>query len=334
MAKDKDKTPDHIKVLLKTIVDQFDKEDTFVRERQLRQSRQLKLLWAGFSNIWYSEVAHDWRIGNVSEYPQSDSSDYYDKPVNVFRAYLESIIAALSVQIPAIDCAPDNSDNPLDIATAKAGNKIAELVYKHNDAPLLWLHALFLYCTEGMVAAYNYPKEDIKFGTYDEDEYSDDEATIQIKVCPNCKTNLADEEVSDMEMDEYMPDENDVVSHGMIQSQGALCPQCLMMVDPELQDKKIIVPRLVGVTRKIKSRQCIECYGVMNVKVPVYARRFEEAPYLKYAYDVHYSKAIAEFPHVKNTMGGNSKIAPSYGGMGDYYDRWARLPVQYMVDYP
>src|SRR5215468_8187864 len=153
MAKE---TPDHIQRLIRTIVDSLDKEDVFVRERQLRQVRQMKLLWAGFTNVWYSEVARDWRIGNNSDFLSDDASAYYDKPINVFRAYLESIIAALGVQVPAIDCAPDDADNALDLATAKAGIKISELVYKHNDAPLLWLHALFLYCTEGMVAAYNY----------------------------------------------------------------------------------------------------------------------------------------------------------------------------------
>ena len=333
MAKEKE-LPDRTIHCIKTIVDCFDKEDVFVRERQLRQARQMKLLWAGFTNIWYSEVAHDWRIGNNSDYIDVDSSAYYDKPINVFRAYLESIIAALGTQIPGIDCAPDDADNALDITTAKAGNKIAELVYKHNNAPLLFLHALYLYCTEGLVAAYNYPKADEKFGTYDENEYEDDEVTIEEKVCPICKTNIPDEQLSEQEMDEYGPDSDDVVSHYEIQQHGALCPQCLVMVDPEIQEKKIIVPRLIGVTRKAKTRQCIEAYGLMNVKLPVYARTIEEAPYLKYSYDVHYSKAIAEFPRVKNKMGGNSKISPSYGGMGDYYDRWMRLPVQYYGDYP
>src|SRR5262245_2248036 len=198
---------------IKTLVDCFDKEDLFVRERQLRQARQMKLLWAGFSNIWYSEVAHDWRIGNSTSQLDFDSSAFYDKPMNVFRAYLESIIAALGVQVPMIDCAPDDADNPYDIATAKAAPKIAELVYKHNEAPLLWLHALFLYCTEGMVACYSYPKEDEKFGTYDENEYEDYEETLDYKVCSNCGIQIADEDLSAKEMDEYMPDEGDVLSH-------------------------------------------------------------------------------------------------------------------------
>jgi len=333
MSKEKE-LPERTIQCIKTIVDCFDKEDVFVRERQLRQARQMKLLWAGFSNIWYSEVAHDWRIGNSSDYLDADTSAYYDKPINVFRAYLESIIAALGAQVPNIDCSPDDADNALDISTAKAGNKIAELVSKHNNAPLLLLHALFLYCTEGMVAAYSYPKEDEKFGTYESKDYEDEEEEIQFAVCPVCQANLPDEALSDLEMDEYMPDDDDVLAHSTIREKGATCPECLAIIDPEYRTEKIIVPRLIGITRKPKTRQCIEAYGVMNVKVPVYARTIEEAPYLKYSYDVHYSKAIAEFPNVRNKMGGNSKISPSYGGMGDYYDRWMRLPVQYYGDYP
>jgi len=333
MPKEKE-LPDRVICCIKTLVDCFDKEDVFVRERQLRVSRQMKLLWAGFSNIWYSEVAHDWRIGTNSDYIDTDNSAYYDRPVNVYRAYLESIIAALGVQVPGIECAPDDADNALDIATAKAGAKIAELVSKHNNAPLLWLHALYLYCTEGMVACYSYPKEDEKFGTYKEDEYEDEEITVQNKVCPVCQQQLPDEALSKLEMDEYMPDSDDVNAHYAIQEGGAICPNCLSLIDPEVREEKIIVPRLVGVTRKPKTRQCLECYGLMNVKIPVYARTFEESPYLKYSYDVHYSKAIAEFPNVRNSMGGNSKISPSLGGAGDYYDRWMRLPVQYYGDYP
>jgi hypothetical protein len=331
---DKKKLPDRIEQCLKSIVEEFEKEDVFVRQRQLIQARQLKLLWAGFSNIWYSEVAHDWRIGNDADYVDVNSSAYYDKPVNVYRAYLESIIAALSAQVPTIQCAPDDVDNPLDTATAKAGDKIAELVYKHNDAPLLFIHALFLFCTEGMVAAYNYTKSDKKYGTYTTNNYEDDEVSINSMVCPVCKTNLPDDALSHQEMDEFDPDDDDAMSHNIIPKEGPICPQCMVMVDPEIQTEKIIVPRLAGTTTNPKSRQCVEAYGLLNVKIPVYARRFEESPYLKYSYEVHYSKAIECYPNIRNTMDGNSKITGQTNGMTDYYERWARLPTQYYGDWP
>lgn len=143
--------------LLKQVADHFDQEDRSVRERQLRDWRRLKLLWEGFTRVWYSEVAHDWRIGADTD------QEFYDKPINIFRAYLESIIAALSITVPGIKCYPEDADNPLDLMTAKAGDKIALLIKRHNNDALLFLHALYIICTEGMVACYSYPKEDEKW---------------------------------------------------------------------------------------------------------------------------------------------------------------------------
>src|SRR6266576_1499357 len=106
--------------LLKTVADHFAKQDRESRERQVRGWRRLKLYWNNFSMTYWSEVAHDYRVWGRDS---NDDQDYYDKPVNVFRAFLETIIAALSVQIPAINCVPDDADNPNDLSTAKAGNK-------------------------------------------------------------------------------------------------------------------------------------------------------------------------------------------------------------------
>ena len=134
--------------LLKQVADHFDQEDRAVRERQLKDWRQLKLLWEGFSRVWYSEVAHDWRIWDENVVNSDNDQAFYDKPINIFRAYLESIIAALSITIPGIKCFPDDADNPLDMTTAKAGDKIALLISRHNNVSLLWLHALYIICTE------------------------------------------------------------------------------------------------------------------------------------------------------------------------------------------
>src|SRR6185295_2175368 len=111
-----------------------------------------------------------------------------------FKAYLESIIAALSVSVPSIKCFPDNADDTLDLATAKAGDKIAELVYRHNNVSLLWLHALFVYCTEGMVACYSYPVESDE--TYESKEYDETTEDHEITTCSNCGHTISDSIVS------------------------------------------------------------------------------------------------------------------------------------------
>lgn len=312
------KTPERIQVLLRTIVEHFDKEDNTVRERQIRKWRQLKLMWEGFQRTWYSEVAHDWRIAD--EVQDDNSQSYYDKPINVFKAYLESIIAALSISIPPIKCFPDDANNPLDLLTAKAGDKISQLVYRHNDISLLWLHALFIFCTEGLVACYSYPKEDKSYGTYDEKKYEDVNEEHQISTCPNCGMEMNDQIIQNP--DEFMPSSDEL----------ELCEACQQLVQPNVQKSTLVITRLVGITKNPKSRQCLEAYGGLFVKVPNYAMNQESCPYLIYSHETHYANVLEKYEHLKDKIGGKEGFQS--GGLYDPYERWGRLPLQYFGEYP
>ena len=340
---------DDIQRLLVEVVNHFDKEDIAVRNRQIRTWRRLKLFWEGFQKAWYSEVAHDWRIWDEAQSDDTDQS-YYDKPVNVFRAYLESIIAALSVTVPPIKCFPDDADNPLDLSTARAGDKIAELVYRHNDVPLLWLHALFIFCTEGMVACYGYPKEDEEYGTYEKREYKDDEETHQVTKCPECGFTIDDQQMTpemqaihtklEQEEDEFMPGDtpDDIKIHDFIENHPEdeeLCPSCLAMITPILSQENLIVTRLVGITHEPKTRICLEAYGGLYVKVANYAKKQLDTPYLIWAYETHYSNAIEKYDHLhgKKFQEVAQKIKSSTGPR-DPYEQWGRLSPQYQGEYP
>lgn len=319
--------------LLKQVADHFDQEDRAVRERQLRDWRRLKLLWEGFSRIWYSEVAHDWRVWDENTINADTDQQFYDKPINVFRAYLESIIAALSITVPGIKCYPDDADNPLDLTTAKAGDKIALLISRHNNVPLLFLHALYIIVTEGMVACYTYPKEDDKYGTYTENKY--EEVPEESYVCPYCQTNIPDEIFLTHEMDEFMPDDMDVPLHDAIFNKGMkICPQCASVLDPELQKSQFIVTRLTGTTTKPKSRICMECYGGLYVKIPNYAMKQADIPYLMFSYETHYSNVLDRYENLRDQMSPSGKSGITAGGLYDPYEQWARLSPQYRGEYP
>lgn len=320
---------------LKDVVDHFYKEDTAVRDRQVRVARQLKLFWENFQRTWYSEVAHDWRVWDIQmSQGESDDQAFYDKPVNIFRAYLESIIAALSVTVPPIKCFPDDADNPSDLSTARAGDKISQLVFRHNDAPLLWIHGLFVFATEGMVACYNYSRKNSEYGTYEDKKYEEIEEMHEYKICPNCGNEIDDRIVS-AEEDEFQPDDEDAMLHDVQFNEGAeLCPQCMAIVDPELQRTPLIITRLVGVTQQPKSRQCMEVFGLLNVKVANYARKQCDSPYLMYSYEDHFANVLEKYPDLRddNEKGGNIM-----GGLGqgvELYERWARLSPQYRGEYP
>ena len=351
MAYNSDKNvPEDIQKLLKEVVDHFDKEDVAIRERQIRTCRRLKLLWEGFQKAWYSEVAHDWRIwDDVDEGGDTDQA-YYDKPINVFRAYLESIIAALSVTVPPVKCFPDDADNTLDLATARAGDKIASLVYRHNDVPLLWLHALFIYMTEGMTACYSYPKADESYGTYEKKKTEDDYEEHQYTTCPECGYQMDDELVTPemqaqqdavrtqlgLNEDKYQPDDSDVPIQDFIQEEGTeeICPACMQTIIPLLQKETLVVTRIVGITKEPKTRICLEAYGLLYVKVANYARKQADTPYLIYAYETHYANAIEQYAHLHGDKGLTPDKIRAATGPRDPYEEWGRLSPQYQGEYP
>lgn len=318
MAKELD---DEVSALLKTVADHFDKEDRATRERQIRHWRRLKLYWNNFSQVYWSESAQDYRVANQSTNTAESDQGYYDKPINIFKAFLETIIAALSIQIPAINCVPDDADNPLDISTAKAGDKIAELVYKHNDVLFLWLHALYIYCTEGLITCYSYSKADKDYGTYDKPKFKDEE--VDSYVCPQCGSKVPDEVIESDEFDPNKDEDNEDSSKE--------CVECGGPLSPDRQKVKLKITRLVGTTKEPKSRICLEIYGGLYVKVANYAKCQDDTPYLIFSHETHYANALECYPNLRDEIphGGWSS-----SGVNDPYEQYGRLNTQYHGEFP
>lgn len=316
---------EEIQTLLKTVCDYFEREDREVRERQIRTWKRMKYLWDGLVHTWWDETAHDWRI---YEFQQRDNdASFYDKPINVYRALLESIIAALSVTVPTIKCTPDDADNPLDITTAKAGDIICELVYKHNDVMLVWLQALFIYCTEGLIAAYTYTDEDEAYGTYEEDKY--DEVEVEQEVCPLCQQNLVNEETYEELDNEFKPDEENPIRE-LEQDGLKLCDSCQSLVVPQIS--KLKVPRLVGKTNKPKARQCIEVYGGLYIKIAQYAKKQADTPYLIFSYETHFTNILERYPDLRGKISRQSANSGTSNSGWDTYGQLGRLSTQYRGD--
>lgn len=309
-----------IQRLLKEVVDHFREEDRATRERQLLTWRRLKLFWEGFHRTWYSEVAHDWRIWDEASGEADTNQAYYDRPINIFRAYLESIIAALSVTVPPVKCFPDDADNTLDLLTAKSGDKISGLIYRHNDVPLLWLHALFIYCTEGLIGCYHYSKSDKEYGTYKKKIYDSFDEEQTDLVCPNCKTILEPDYVETPEnANEMLADE--------------ICPTCEIFVTPIVDKKLVSIEKLVKEVDEAKSRVCLEAYGGLNIKVALYARKQEETPYLIYMHETHYANAIEKYGHLKGKDALTPEKIKESRSPNDPYEAWARMSPQLLGDF-
>src|SRR3990170_1707324 len=88
-----DQLPEDKRKELRLICEHFDNEDKSVRERQIRTWKRLKFYWEGLNNLYWNEVAHDWRVIDLGMLNDDSYQDYYDKRVNVFKAYLESSLS-------------------------------------------------------------------------------------------------------------------------------------------------------------------------------------------------------------------------------------------------
>jgi len=319
---------EELKNKLKQIVDHFDDEDRAVRDRQIKSWRRLKLLWENVQHTYFSEIAHDWRTPDGERASEDSDQGFYDKPVNIFRAYLESIIAALSVTVPPIVCYPDDADNPLDITTAKAGDKVAAQIFRHNDAPLLWLHALFVFVTEGLTACYTYVKEDEKFGTYEKKQHETTYEEHEISTCPLCQAEMADDIIGENQRDKVDPTDEDVPANVLLDQGMEMCENCAQMVMPDKKNQTITITRLVGVTNHPKSRVMMEVYGGLFVKVPVWARNQSECSYLIYSYETHFANVLEQYPELRD------KIVRQGHSNFDLYEQWGRTSPQYRSEHP
>lgn len=342
-----------------SVIDTFHGEDQAVRERQILEWRRLKFLWEGLSNIYYSAIAHDWRVWDQIQGSDSNDQDYYDKRINVFKAYLESIIAALSVVVPPVKCFPDDADNALDLSTARGGDKIGELIYRHNDAPILWLRALFVTVTEGMVACYNYCESDESYGTYKKDTYDQVDEQHKVTICPNCRFVMDDEvvdsaeftppeiaeevDIPELSQDEKFLQDLEKEYGGnpeMLDSQlnkMDICPSCQQMVNPIIENEKVIDLKLTSSTDEPKTRVKMRIFGGLNVKVPNYAKDQSQVPMLEMMEEINYVKAIEDFDHLdigKIRTEITEKIKGNAGRVDDEWEQWGRLSPQYRGEFP
>jgi len=329
---------EELKAALKSLVDEFDKEDQTSRERQIRQWKRLQYMWAGFSRVWWSETAHDWRVFDSTVNVDDGDQAYYDKNINIFKAFLESIIAAMSAAVPGIKFKPDDADKVNDCLTAKGANKIIELIFEHNDAPLLFIKSLFVYCTQGMVAAYNYTDESLEYGSVEVGNYKNETQKVNNSYCPECGKQIQGLDLEAaikselLEIDEFDPGDDDAAFHNDIAEGKILCEHCQQEVDPELREEEIVVSRMVGLTTQPKSRQKIIVEGGLYVKVPNYARCQADVPYLNYSYETHYSFLYKKYKNLRDGDKDLSSISDSDGNQ--MYDRWGRLSPQYYDEYP
>lgn len=323
---------DEGKALL-TIVQDSEKYDQFIRERNIRIWRRAEEYWRLNQFIYWSDIAHDYRALADTQ-RASENEEAEPKVFGIYRAYGESLIAAMAAAIPAVLFFPDDADEPDDITTAKAYSQISELVQKHNQAPLLFIRALATLYNQGLVASYTYFEEDEKYGTIKQPNLTQEKIQFQQVLCPECGTTLGNKPIIDKSAEDEFKDER---------AEGYTPPadigeeykcNCGYQGEAELGEVfDEIIPRLSGFTILPKGRVMIEMYGPLHVRVDSYARKQADIGMLELQLETDLSAARSEFCRDED---GKliPKLAKEINSISALYtyERWGRSLSEHLSD--
>lgn len=285
---------------LKNLIDYYERKEQPTREKMLRFFRKCELFWDGVQDIIWDQTAKDYRsTTQLSEEKESTLDPYYyNKIINIYRAYGEAVIAALTPETPPIIFPPDDADNIDDVNTSKAYTRISELIAKHNNASLLLIRAIFVLWNQGVIGSYRYVKTSEEYGTYQKPIEQEEIIPREVHSCPSCGG------------------QNIQPSPEM---GGMTCPDCGYTGEPDVEVQEERVPRIIGYENIPKSRQCIETYGPKDFEIPHYVTDPKHTPYVSLKTECHYTYAAELY--------GRDDFQPNNDP--EQYDRWAREHTEY-----
>jgi hypothetical protein len=307
-----DSVPEEVQLAIKNLANSLEIEDRDLRESALINWRRNEDYWNGIQDGFYSALAKRYISGSSSgvAYPgniidDEDEVDEYDSTVNIYRAHGESIIAALSTGLPFVRFFPKNADDPDDISTSKAASKISEMIQKQNKAQWIFLHALYLLYTSPFVAARTYRHESKEYGTTQQPVAGEQTVYNKDSICQKCGTPTGPTETSDQPFDESITSLPQVPPEGPIgpeyMESQPMCPTCgptAVSVEYFQED----VPAILGYQEIPKTRECIEVYGALNIKVAHKVKDFDHSPYLIFEDEVHYTWLRGRYPKMADQI--------------------------------
>jgi len=327
-------TDEELRDALLSILNIIDKEEAPSRELLVRQWKYYSLLWEGIQPIFWNAMDKEWQlIDKVMRLPNNIVIDpmTFNKSINILRAYGESIAGAVTPGLPKVNYYPDNADQIDDVKTSKAYSKTERIIAEHNSMELGLLKAAMTLWQFGFVAAHNHSHESEAYGTHTKPIRSDVSYTNTAKSCPNCGSSLSSSRV--LTEDYVAPEVEaplakdtqtdpttgfDVVGDSILDENLEPCETCNAPVNPISNVTQETSNEVTGFEQIPRSRQVIDIYGPLEVKIPVFAKSKGEVIWVILEEEYHYSQLRHKYPDYYE------KIKGGEGGAANSYERWAR----------
>lgn len=298
---------DELEKLLLEVVTTAEKEDIDLRYPLVHIWKRNTYYFNNIQAIFFDPVAKDYRTLNavMDELLKSGISTDI-KIINVYRAYAESIIAALSVEVPAVEFSPDDAENDDDIETSNAYSRISMIVQKHNHAALRLIKGLTILYNQGVVFGHNIYRRDDSYGVV-----SKPKTTVKKEVpvldarCPQCGELLYAD----------IP-ETTVAEHSTVN-----CLNCGYQGPPDIHKRLDFTDEVTEWETTAKGRSEFDIYGPVHVKAPLYAREQKDCGYLILRLEDHIARFKTTYDNTEISAAGSSDL--------ERFETWGRLPVEY-----
>jgi hypothetical protein len=311
------------------LVKDYRKDEEFPRLYLLREARKNNLYDFNIQNLFLDSLTGDWRtfdsLGQLQGLADIDEDlvDYDYKIINIYSAYKESIVAALSNQVPTTRFLPDNANNPQDIYTAEAFQKVAELLRRTNKSKTLLIQMLSILYNEGVIGVYNFADKDEKYGMATVPREGVFKDVVDKDLCPECGSVLEENVLPAQEVEADYQAES-----GLVASDKTLfCPTCQIEVNPLTEHEEELGEGVVGYDQVPKLREQQQVFGITNLRFPAYCMDQESIPVLELEYELDIALVEQIYPHLRGKINETNVDLPDD-------NKWARQNPAYFSSIP
>lgn len=319
---------EQVKKILGALVNRAYDEERPTRELMIRRYKKLNLMWTGNQYAVWDESAGDYRtldqLGEVLDELEIDPAAY-NRPVNVFRAWGESIVGALTTGTPRTKFMPRSMSSADDISTARGFESISELIDQHNNPKEKLAKAVTNIYKQGMCAAYNYVHEDKKYGVVKQDVYGPGNFVDISQNCSGCGGPVPDSP------DQFGVPHNPEIHDNLTQLDDLSAEtmetfECETCQAPSTAQQNISAPyqqpTVIGQQEAAKRRVLIEIYDALSVIIPQNSSSQKDVGFLICDVEIHEALAKALYPEIRDKIHGSMSAVNTY-------DRWARASTEY-----